>query len=121
MSIDLKTASVTPIRRTFDHLADKLGPDKNPTRYQEANWGLQPQLNFHYKPTWDPTRDLYDPARTAIVMADFDDLIDPRQYYYGTWTIQRGKQQDSQEKNFDFVESRGLLSGLDEAWKEKAE
>lgn len=119
MSIDLKTASVEPIRRTFDHLAAKLGPDKNPTRYHEANWGLQPQLNFHYRPTWDSAHTLYDPSRTAIVMEDFDDLVDPRQYYYGTWTIQRGKQQDSQEKNFDFVEGRGLLKGLDEAWREK--
>lgn len=121
MSIDLKTTSVEPIRRTFDHIARKLGPDKNPTRYQEANWGLQPTLNFHYKPTWDQQHDIYDPARTAIVMADFDDLVDPRQYYYGAWTIQRGKQQDSQEKNFAMVEKRGLLDGLDGAWRERLE
>ncbi len=119
MTIDLKTTSVEQKRRTFDHIAEKIGPDKNASRYQEAVWGLQPQVNFHYRPTWDPTRELYDPARTAIVMDDFDDLVDPRQYYYGTWTIQRGKQQDSQEKNFDFVEKRGLLAGLDEAWKNK--
>ncbi len=52
-------------------------------------------------------------------MRDFDDLIDPRQYYYGTWTMQRGRQQDSQEKNFDFVEKRGLLAMLDALWREK--
>jgi phenol hydroxylase P1 protein len=119
MSIDLKTASVEPLRRTFDHIAEKIGPDKNASRYQESVWGLQPELNFHYRPTWDPTRDLYDPTRTAIRMNDFDDLVDPRQYYYGTWTIQRGKQQDSQERNFDFVESRGLLAGVDETWTKK--
>ena len=117
MSIDLKTASVEPIRRTFDHIAERIGPDKNATRYQESVWGLQPALNYHYRPTWDPEHLLYDPARSAIVMADYDDLVDPRQYYYGTWTIQRGKQQDSQEKNFEFVEKRGLLDNLDEAWK----
>ena len=116
MSIDLKTTSVEPTRRTFDHLAEKLGPNKNPTRYQEATWGLQPQLNFHYRPTWDPSHELYDRRRTQIVMADFDDLVDPRQYYYGTWTIQRGKQQDSQEKNFTLVEQRELLGGVDAAW-----
>ena len=66
MSIDLKTVNVEPIRRTFDHLVDKLGPDKNPTRYQEAVWGLQPKVNFHYRPTWDPAHDLYDPGRTAV-------------------------------------------------------
>ena len=74
MSIDLKTANIEPIRRTFDHLAEKLGPDKNPTRYQEATFGLQPQVNLHYRPTWDPENLLYDPKRTAIVMEDFDDL-----------------------------------------------
>lgn len=119
MSIDLKTESVDPIRRTFDHLEEKLGPDKKPTRYQEAVWGLQPKLNFHYRPTWQPEFEVYDPRRTAIVMKDFDDLVDPRQYYYGTWTIQRGKQQDSQDRNFSFVEDRGLLDGIEDAWKAK--
>ena len=121
MTIDLKTASVEPLRRTFDHLAAKLGPDKNPSRYQEATWGLQPALNFHYRPTWDPAHELYDRERTGIVMSDFDDLVDPRQYYYGTWTIQRGKQQDSQEKNFSLVEKRELLQSLDASWLAKVE
>ncbi len=119
MTIDLKTTSIDPVRKTFDHIAEKLGPDKAATRYQEAVWGLQPIVNQHYRPTWDPTKTLYDPSRTAVVMEDFDDLIDPRQYYYGTWTIQRGKQQDSQEKNFKFVESRGLMDGMEAAWKDK--
>ncbi|MGR8950499.1 MAG: aromatic/alkene monooxygenase hydroxylase subunit beta [Gammaproteobacteria bacterium] len=114
MSIDLKTTNIEPIRRTFDHLAEKLGPDKNPTRYQEATFGLQPEVNQHYRPTWDPDCELYDRRRTAIVMEDFDDLTDPRQYYYGTWTIQRGKQQESQENNFQFVESKHLMAALDD-------
>ena len=119
MTIDLKTTSIEPLRKTFDHIAEKIGPDKAATRYQEAVWGLQPIVNQHYRPTWDPAKTLYDTSRTAVVMEDFDDLIDPRQYYYGTWTIQRGKQQDSQEKNFNFVESRGLLTGMESAWKDK--
>jgi len=119
VSIDLKTTSIEPLRRTFDHIADKLGGDKPATRYQEAVWGLQPAVNFHYRPTWDQRYALYDPSRTAIVMRDFDDLIDPRQYYYGTWTMQRGRQQDSQERNFEFVEKRGLLAMLDATWREK--
>ncbi len=119
VSIDLKTTHIEPLRRTFDHIADKLGGDKPATRYQEAVWGLQPTLNFHYRPTWDQSHTLYDPRRTAIVMKDFDDLVDPRQYYYGTWTIQRGRQQDSQEKNFEFVEKRGLLTALDAQWRDR--
>ena len=35
------------------------------------------------------------------------------------WTIQRGRQQDSQEKNFEFVEKRGLDAHLDPAWRDK--
>ncbi len=119
MTIDLKTASVQPLRRTFDHLADKLGPDKQPTRYQESVWGLQPELNQHYRPTWDAEFAIYDRRRTAVVMRDFDDLVDPRQYYYGTWTIQRGRQQDSQERNFEFVEKRRLLQALDPLWQDR--
>ena len=119
MTIDLKMLNVEPLRRTFDHLAARLGPDKSPSRYQEAVWGLQPALNFHYRPTWDPAHALYDPARTAIVMRDFDDLVDPRQYYYGTWTVQRARQQDSQEKNFEFVEKRDLLTALAPMWRDK--
>ena len=119
MTIDLKTTHIEPLRRTFDHIADKLGGDKPATRYQEAVWGLQPMVNFHYRPTWDQSHTLYDPTRTAVVMRDFDDLIDPRQYYYGTWTLQRGRQQDSQERNFEFVEKRGLLAALDTSWRAK--
>lgn len=119
MSIDLKTTNIEPIRTTFDHIARKIGPDKKPTRYQEATFGLQPEVNQHYRPTWDPSKNLYDRTRTAIVMDDFDDLVDPRQYYYGTWTIQRGKQQESQEKNFNFVESKKLMTTLDEKTRDQ--
>lgn len=117
MSIDLRTTHVEPLRRNFDHIAARIGDDKSATRYQEAVWGLQPALNFHYRPTWDPAHALYDPSRTAIVMRDFDDFVDPRQYYYGTWTMQRARQQETQEKNFEFVEQRGLLPAIDEAWR----
>jgi len=121
MSIDLKLASIAPLRRTFDHIAARLGADQSPSRYQEAIWGLQPELNFHYRPTWDSACALYDPTRSRIVMADYDELVDPRQYYYGTWTIQRGRQQDAQERNFDLIEKRGLLDHLDAAWRARIE
>ena len=110
MSIDIKTTSVEPLRKTFDHIAAKIGPDKAATRYQEAVWGTATDRQSALPPDLGSRQDSSTiTSRTAIVMEDFDDLIDPRQYYYGTWTIQRGKQQDSQEKNFNFVESRGLI------------
>ena len=110
MSIEIKTASVEPLRQTFDHLKEMLGEGKQPTRYQEGVHGFQPEVNFHYRPTWDPEFEMYDPRRTALVMESFEKLIDPRQYYYGTYTIQRARQQDSQEANFSFVEKRDLFA-----------
>ena len=66
MAIEIKTTSIDPVRKTFDHIVEKLGPDKAPSRYQEAVWGLQPIVNQHYRPTWQPDKQLYDPSRTAI-------------------------------------------------------
>lgn len=119
MSIDIKTASIEPLRVTFDHLRDRLGEGKVPTRYQEAVYDLQSKLNFHYRPTWEPAMELYDPRRTAVHMADFDQLLDPRQYYYAPYTLQRARQQESQEANFNLVERRNLFGSLTAAGAEK--
>lgn len=119
MSVDIRTAAVEPVRLTFDHLAKRLGPGKTPTRYQEGVLDIQPKVNFHYRPTWDPERDIYDPRRTVIQMADWDQLVDPRQYFYGTYVIERAKQQETQESNFTFVEKRGLLDLLPAEWRDR--
>ena len=119
MSIDIKTTKIEPRRVTFDTVANKLGEGKVPSRYQEVMIGVQQEEVFHYRPTWDPEREVFDADRTAIVMQDFDDLTDPRHYYYGTYVIQRSKQQEAMEKNFSVVEKRGLLTALDEDLVEK--
>lgn len=116
MSLDIKTATIDPIRLTFDHLKTRLGEGKTPTRYQEAVFDLQSTVNFHYRPTWQPAYELYDPRRTAIQMPDFDQLLDPRQYYYAPYTLQRARQQEAQEANFNLVERRGLCASLDPVW-----
>lgn len=112
MQIDIKTSDVEQVRQTFSHVARRLGADKAASRYQEATLELQPEVNFHYRPLWEPERDLYDKRRTAIVMNDWYAFKDPRQYYYGAYTITRSRQQDAMEKSFDFVSRRGLLSNL---------
>ena len=112
MHIDLKTVKINPLRQTFANVADRLGGDKPASRYQEATLGLQPEANFHYRPTWDPGHELFDPSRTAIRMKDWYALKDPRQLYYGNWTMTRARQQDAMESNFDFVETRGLAATL---------
>ena len=113
MSIDLKTTKLEQKRITFDNVAAKLGEGKTPTRYQEVMVRMQAEEVFHYRPTWDPEHEIFDADRTAINMQDFDDLTDPRNYYYAPYVIQRSKQQETMEKNFSMVEKRGLLTALD--------
>ncbi len=119
MSIEIKTASIEPLRENFDHIAARIGEGKPASRYQEAVFDIQPKVNFHYRPTWEPEYELYDVRRTAIKMEDFDQLLDPRQYYYGAYVIQRSRQRESQEKNFKFVEKRNLLDAIPDEWQEK--
>lgn len=113
MNIDLQAKDIKPLRQTFDRVKAYTG-DKPASRYQEAILATQPKENFHYRPTWEPERELFDVRRTAIVMADWNSLRDPRQYYYATWTITRAKQQETMDANYQFVESRKLMERIDE-------
>lgn len=119
MQIDIKTTSIEPLRQTFDHVAARIGPNKAASRYQEATLDIQPVTNFHYLPLWDPEYELYDTRRTAVKMKDWYTFKDPRQYYYGTYTVARAKMQDTAEKSFDFAEKRDLLAKLPEEVKAK--
>jgi phenol/toluene 2-monooxygenase (NADH) P1/A1 len=119
MQVDIKTSAVQQVRQTFSHVARRLGADKPASRYQEATLELQPEDNFHYRPLWEPEFALYDKGRTAIQMSDWYAFKDPRQYYYGTYTIARARQQDAMEKNIEFVSKRRLLSDLTDDAKAK--
>ena len=112
MQIDLRTVTIKPLRQTFDNIARRIGADKPASRYQEGTLDMQQTANFHYRLTWDPAHDIYDASRTAIKMADWYAFKDPRQFYYGAYTMARAKQQDTAEANFDFVENRGLAETL---------
>jgi len=114
MQIDLRTVAIKPLRQTFDNIARRIGADKPASRYQEGTLDMQQEANYHYRPTWDPDHLIYDRDRTAIRMADWYSFKDPRQFYYGAYTLARAKQQDTAEANFDFVENRGLAATLPE-------
>lgn len=118
MHIDLRTVSIKPLRQTFDHVARRIGGDKPASRYQEGTFDLQATANFHYRPTWDPQHEIFDPSRSAIRMADWYAFKDPRQFYYGAYALARAKQQDTAEGNFDFVEGRGLADELPAALRD---
>ena len=119
MSLEIKTSTLKPRRQSFAYIARRYGEDRPASRYDEATLDMQLTANFHYRPTWDPEYEIYDERRTAIKMADWYALRDPRQYYYGTYTIARSKMMEAQEKNFLFVQKRDLLQGIDAAWTQK--
>jgi len=100
MQIDLRTVTIKPIRQTFTHIADRIGPDKSASRYQEATLNVQADANFHYRPTWDPDHEIFDASRSALVMKDWYAFKDPRQYYYATYTIARARMQETAEADF---------------------
>lgn len=116
MSVDLKTMTVEPRRQTFGHLARRFGEDRAATRYEEGTLDVQATDHFHYKPLWEPEFDIYDVRKTAVVMKDWYDLKDPRQYYYATYNIARAGMRQAAEHNFDFVEKRDMLKGVSADW-----
>lgn len=120
MQIDLRTVSIKPLRQTFDHVAAKIGGDKPASRYQEGTIRLQAENNFHYRPLWAPEFEIFDKRRTALKMADWYAFKDPRQFYYGTYTLARARMQETAEADFDFVEARGLAASYPEAAKKLA-
>ena len=119
MNIELSAREIQPLRHTFARVAAYTG-DKPASRYLEATLGVQPTHHFHYRPLWEPEFELFDTGRTAIRMADWNALRDPRQYYYATWTMTRAKQQEAMEANYQFVESRNLAGKMSDALRAKA-
>ncbi|WP_042877600.1 aromatic/alkene monooxygenase hydroxylase subunit beta [Cupriavidus necator] len=112
MTIELKTVDIKPLRQTYAHVARHIGGDKTASRYQEGMMGAQSETNFHYRPTWDPAHQIFDASRSAIRMASWYVLRDPRQYYYASWATARARQQDTMESNFEFVESRRMIDRM---------
>lgn len=119
MQIDIKTSVIQPKRNTFANLAARFGEDRTASRYEEGTIDLQADANFHYRPLWAPEYELFDKRRSRIEMADWYALRDPRQYYYATYNIARAKMHEASDRNFDFVEKRGMLAAMDAAWAAK--
>ena len=105
MQIDVQTVNIEQKNQTFSHLKKRFGDKKIPSRYQEASYDLQAEENLHYRPTWAPEQELYDPNLSKIRMNDWYDLKDPRQFYYSTYTLNRAKQQETMESNFKTVKA----------------
>ncbi|MDX2471448.1 MAG: aromatic/alkene monooxygenase hydroxylase subunit beta [SAR324 cluster bacterium] len=111
MQVDIKTTEMKPIRNTYGHIAERFG-DKPASRYQEATYDLQATDHFHYRPLWEPEKELIDESRTKLKMKDWYAFKDPRQFYYGTYVAARAKMNEGAEANFNFVDSKGLAEKL---------
>ena len=112
MSLEIKTATLEPVRQTFANIARRFG-EKPASRYQEATYDAQATTNFHYRPLWMPEKQLNDPSHTALTMQDWYALKDPRQFYYGAYVQNRAKMQEAAENNYAFFEKRGLAQLID--------
>lgn len=118
MQIDLKTVSIEPKRKAFDHLVRRFG-DKPASRYQEGSYEIQARENLHYRPTWAPDQELYDPNLSKVKMEDWECFKDPRQFYYSSYVLTRARQQEAAEGAFNLVETRALEQTIAPALREK--
>lgn len=116
MQYELKTQIIEPLRPTFDHLVARYG-NKPATRYQEGTIDLQATENFHYRPTWDPQHELYDPDYTAFKLTDPYSFTDPRQYYYTPYVTNRAAMHEAFGKTLEYVSAHDLFGRTPEAWK----
>jgi len=119
MNIDIQAEAIIPRRQTFSHIARRFGVDKPASRYEEATFDVQPTANFHYRPTYAPEFELYDPRRTKIAMADWYVFRDPRQFYYATYNINRAAMQQSFDDAVNFVEKRDLIGSVAREWRDR--
>lgn len=117
MSLEIKTSTLEPVRQTYAHIARRFG-DKPATRYQEATYDAQAATNFHYRPLWQADKTLNSKEHSVIQMADWYELKDPRQFYYGAYVQNRAKLQDTAESNYKFFEKRDLQSNLSDTVKQ---
>jgi phenol hydroxylase P1 protein len=116
MGYELRSNAIEPVRNTFSYLEERFG-DRQATRYQEASFNVQPTENFHYRPTWDADRELYDPDYTVLKLADPYSYTDPRQYYYTPYVAAAAARHESFAQTLKYVEDRRLLDKLPDSFQ----
>lgn len=116
MGFELRTNVVEPERNAFSYLMERFG-DRPATRYQEASFNVQPMENFHYRPTWDPDHELYDPNFSALKLTDPYSYTDPRQYFYTPYVANAAARHESFGQTLKYIEDRRMLDKLPENWQ----
>lgn len=115
MQYELKTQVIEPQRQTFTHIAKRYG-DKPASRYLEGSIDVQPKEHFHYRPTWDPSREIFDDSYSLFRLTDTYSYLDPRQYYYAPYVTARSSHHEAFATSLEYIEARGLLERLPEGW-----
>ena len=117
MQYELRTQVIEPQRKTFDHLVARYG-DRPASRYEEGSFDIQARENLHYRPLWDPSKEIYDESFSVLRLTDQYSFTDPRQYYYAPYVTSRAGMSDAFGATLSYIESRGLLERLPDAWKD---
>jgi phenol hydroxylase P1 protein len=114
---ELRYRVIEAKRNTYQNLIDRFG-DQPASRYLEGTVDVQPRENFHYRPTWAPDRELYDPRFTALQLSDSYSFVDPRQYFYTPYVTARCALHDAFAKTLGYIQERDLLMRMPDAWRE---
>jgi len=115
MQFELRTQVIEPKRKTFTNLVERYG-DRPASRYEEGSIDIQPVENFHYKPLYSASREVYDPEYTTFTLTDPYSFLDPRQLYYAPYVQSRAAMNDAFVKSVEYVEARDLLQKLPAGW-----
>ncbi|NLW98610.1 MAG: phenol 2-monooxygenase [Actinomycetales bacterium] len=115
MQFELRTQVIEPTRKTFSHLVRRYG-DRPASRYEEGTIDLQAVTNFHYRPLWDPSREIYSPDYSVLKLTDVYAYTDPRQFYYAPYVTARADLHEAFGSTLDYLEKRGMFDRLPPAW-----
>ena len=116
MQYELRYQVIEPIRQTYQNVIDRYG-DQPASRYLEGTLDVEPRENFHYRPTWDAERELYDERYTVLRLTDPYSFLDPRQYYYTPYVTNRAAAHEEFGKTLSYLEQRDLLARMPEPWR----
>lgn len=116
MAYELRQQVIEQKRPTFQNLIERYG-NKPASRYLEGTVDVQARENFHYRPLWDPSHELYDEGYSKLRLTDPYSFLDPRQYYYFPYVAARAKLHEDFGQTLGYLAERGLIDKLPEAWR----
>lgn len=115
MQFELRTQVIEPQRKTFQHLIDRYG-DRPASRYEEGTIDLQAKVNYHFRPLWDPSKEIYSPDFSALKLTDPYAWTDPRQFYYAPYVTARAELHEAFGATLSYLEQRGMFQRLPASW-----